>query len=104
MEEYYRKRPRAQTADPPTPTEEGSGVKALSSEFDRYRQTLIEKDDSEGWQSELRRYLKDRPADVTKETDIVVWWQVSTLNARIILYFLLMVHRIMLYCIRHLRA
>lgn len=35
------------------------------------------RDDDEGWQAELRRYLKDMPADVTKDTDIIKWWQVS---------------------------
>lgn len=76
MEAYYQTRPRAPAT--PTQEEEGhSGSKVLSSEFDRYRQTLLEVDDDEGWASELRRYLKDRPADVTKDTDIIVWWQVS---------------------------
>jgi hypothetical protein len=43
--------------------------------FDRYRQSLVSKDDDEGWHSEYRRYLKDsRPADVKKDTDVVQWW------------------------------
>ena len=77
MEVYYQKRPRAQaqSTDTAAPTQEGS--KALSSEFDRYRQTLVEIDDDEGWAAELRHYLKDRPADIMKHTDIVKWWQVS---------------------------
>jgi len=50
-------------------------VKVLSTEYDRFRQSLLETDDGEGWSSELRRYLNDRPGDVTKDTDIVKWWQ-----------------------------
>jgi len=47
------------------------------SEFDRHRRTLVtaaEEDD--GWATELRCYLKDMPANVSKETDIIRWWQV----------------------------
>lgn len=79
MEAYYQKRPRAPaTTSLTTPTQ--AGAKELSSEFDRYHQSLVAMDDDEGWASELRRYLKDRPADVTKDTDIIIWWQVSLLN------------------------
>lgn len=59
---------------------EDLGSPSLGSEFDRYRQTLIAKDDEEGWASELRRYLKEMPADVTKDTDIVEWWQVCSIS------------------------
>ena len=55
-------------------------MRVLSSEYDRYRQSLLEVDEGEGWSSELRRYLKDRPVDVTKDTDIVKWWQVCQLK------------------------
>jgi hypothetical protein len=51
---------------------------ALISEYDQYYQTLVEMDDDKGWASELKHYLKDRPADVLKETDIVQWWQVCS--------------------------
>lgn len=78
MEAYYRKRPRAQSIEVATPSS-SQEERALSSEFDRYRQGLVDKDDleDEGWASELRRYLANRPADVTKQTNIVTWWQVS---------------------------
>lgn len=46
------------------------------SNFDRHRLSLLAEDE-EGWRAELRRYLKDMPADVTKDSDIVMWWQVS---------------------------
>jgi hypothetical protein len=38
-----------------------------------YRQTMGK--GREGWSLELRRNLKDRPGDVTKDTDIVERWQ-----------------------------
>ncbi len=71
--------PRAEPAQPPSTQIDVDGeripLKVLSLEYDRYRQSLLEADDGEGWSSELRRYLKDRPGDVTKDTDIVDWWQ-----------------------------
>ena len=52
---------------------------SILSEFDCHCLTLLSnqsKLEDEGWQSEMHRYLKDLPADVTKDTDIVKWWQV----------------------------
>jgi hypothetical protein len=79
MEIYYKKRPRAEPAQPP-PTQidadrEHVPLKVLSSEYDCYRKSLLQMDDGEGWSSELRRYLNDRLGDVTRDTDIVKWWQ-----------------------------
>ena len=79
MEKYYRPR----TCLPVTTAPENEGpaaAKTLLSEYDRYRRTLIDKDDSddEGWASELRRYKNDHPIDVTKDTDIIQWWQVNS--------------------------
>lgn len=81
MDTYYRQRPRTQAASTGTPTQDPQveGSKTLSSEFDRYRQQLVDIDDDEGRASELRRYIKDQPADVTKNTNIVTCWQVSQL-------------------------
>ena len=53
--------------------------KSILSDFDRHHLTLLSNRaelEDKGWQSEMRRYLKDLPADVTKDTDIVKWWQV----------------------------
>jgi hypothetical protein len=76
---YYKKRPRAEPVQPPDTQLDADGerlqAKALSSDYDRYRQSLLQTGDGEGWSSELRRYLNDRPGDVTKNTDIVKWWQ-----------------------------
>ena len=77
MEKYYRPRTRL----PATAAPENKGpaaAKTLLSEYDRYRRTLIDKDDDEGWASELRRYKNDHPIDVMKDTDIVQWWQVNS--------------------------
>jgi hypothetical protein len=73
MEEYWRTRKPAATSRG-SPTTSPSGV--FLSKFDRLRQTLISHAEEGGWAAELRRYLKDMPADVTAETDIVEWWQV----------------------------
>lgn len=101
MEAYYQKRPRAQSTEANgLPTQER--LKALATDFDRYRQTLVKIDDDQGWASELRRYLKDRPADVTKHTDIVEWWQVSQFMTTMINWLTgITIGRIMPHCTRH---
>jgi len=75
MAHYYNHRPAAipQQANPVDPTAE---VRILS-EYDKLRETLLTDDAVEGWASELRRYLCTMQRDVTKETDLVEWWQVS---------------------------
>jgi hypothetical protein len=82
MDMYYKKRPRAEPAQPPPTQLDADGeqlpVKVLSSEYDCYCQSLLQTDDGEGWSFELRCYLNDRPGDVTKDTDIVEWWQDHT--------------------------
>jgi hypothetical protein len=90
MATYWKTRPRAPPVTTPTATPNSSGTPTATpdssgasgsttsflSEFDRHRQTLLTQEEDGGWAAELRRYLKDVPADVTKETDIVEWWQV----------------------------
>src|SRR5258708_2883090 len=79
MDEYYKTQLRAKPVQPPpTPISvdgECAPVKVLSSKYDCYHQSLLEMDNGEGWSSELRRYLNNRPGNVTKDTDIVKWWQ-----------------------------
>jgi hypothetical protein len=79
MDTYYKKQLRAKPAQPPpTPIDvdgERLPAKVLSSEYDRYCQSLLQMDNGEGWSLELRRYLNDRLGDVTNNTDIVKWWQ-----------------------------
>jgi hypothetical protein len=80
MERYWKARSTTLTA----PTESASNTaqpdtadESILSEFDRHRLALLSNQaEDEGWESEMRRYLKDLPADVTKDTDIVKWWQV----------------------------
>lgn len=78
MAQYYNQRPVTipQRANPENPTAEVREVRVLS-EFDKLRETLLTDDAEEGWASELRRYLHTMQRDVTKETDLVEWWQVS---------------------------
>ncbi|KAG6824472.1 hypothetical protein H0H87_010387 [Tephrocybe sp. NHM501043] len=44
-------------------------------DFNLHCQTLLTHKDSEGWQAELCQYLKDVPADILRDTDIVEYWQ-----------------------------
>ncbi len=81
MAEYWNNRPEvAKSAvnndlEPSTSSTWLQGKSdSLLSEYDRHRQTLISQEADEEWTSELRRYLKVVPADVTRATDIVKWW------------------------------
>ena len=74
---YFKHQPQHNAANPSTADNAGT-EKVLVSEYDQYHQTLVDMDDDEGWASELRRYLKDRLVDVSKETDVVQWWQVRS--------------------------
>jgi hypothetical protein len=54
---------------------------SIMSDFDRLRQTLLKKGTAaETWGAEVRRYLNEVEADVTKDTDIVKWWEVWSSN------------------------
>jgi hypothetical protein len=84
MEEYYQRRPGRSSGTPSTAeNEEPENGKTVLSEYDQYRQSLVNDDDDEGWNSEYRRYLKDRPANVKKDTDIIQWWQVCPFQSEI---------------------
>lgn len=79
MERYWKDRQTAATPEP-VPVPHGlpeANSDSILSDFDRHRLALLSsRGEDEGYQAELRRYLKDLPADVTKDTDIVKWWQV----------------------------
>jgi hypothetical protein len=49
---------------------------SMASDFDCHHCMLLSQDQEEGWEAELHRYLKDLPPNVTKDTDVVQWWQV----------------------------
>jgi hypothetical protein len=74
MAKYYNARPRA------TPNQRGTGTQDAddddASEFDKHREMLLTADTIEGWVAELCRYLSTMQREVTKNTDLVEWWQV----------------------------
>ena len=74
MAQYYNTRPRA------TPIQRGTRTQDAddddTSEFDKHREMLLTANMIEGWVAELRRYLSTMQRDVTKNTDLVEWWQV----------------------------
>ena len=79
MDIYYKKRLRAKPAQPPSTQIDANGEhvpeKVLRSKYDHYCQSLLQTDNGKGWLLELRHYLNDRPGDVTKDTNIINWWQ-----------------------------
>ena len=79
MYKYYQSRPSTVNRSAQTQATTSSET-AILSEFDKHRETLLSEDTEEGWASKLRRYLGTMQRDVTKQTDIVEWWQVSKLK------------------------
>jgi hypothetical protein len=67
----------------------GRADKSIVSEFDQHRLSLVSKEQEEGWQAEICWYLKDLPANVTKDSDVVAWWQVHVSHVFIFLCYLL---------------
>ena len=80
MARYYGQCPPAtpQQTNPADPTAEG----CILSEYNKLRESLLTDDAVEGWASELCRYLWMMQREVTKETDLVKWWQVSYVPSR----------------------
>jgi hypothetical protein len=76
MEKYWKNRPQP----PPTltattttgDTKSAMAAASVWSDFDQYHLTLLAVDKAEGWEAELWWYLKDMPADVMPETDIIL--------------------------------
>ncbi|KAF5382025.1 hypothetical protein D9615_004467 [Tricholomella constricta] len=82
MQTYWKTRrtdaeTRRVTSSPQAVTEDSDteNQDSFLSEFDRHRRSLISQDSDEEWQAELRRYLSVIPVDVTRDTDLVNWWQ-----------------------------
>jgi hypothetical protein len=99
MESYHS------TNRPPTPTPTSTPAppdsNASDDEYDRLRRGLLAKAiQNEGWRSELRRYLDDMPSEVTKDTDVVEWWSVSTSQSFFLIELLMIIttHRSMRRC------
>jgi len=84
MFQYYKDRPSTTSLSRTNENLTECATQApVLSEFDRLRKSLLTDDAEEGWASELRRYLGRMERDVTKETDLVEWWQVSKFLALI---------------------
>ena len=78
MAEYYQDHPLARPQQANTRDHANTAAKvSVLSEYDKVHETLLTDDAEEGWASELRHYLKSMDRVVTKDTDIVEWWQVS---------------------------
>src|SRR5271168_514478 len=81
MIKYYKTRPTPEDPNVPSGDEDPTHWNHHDlSEFDKHRESLLSDDLEEGWASELRRYLGTMQRNVTKETDIVEWWQVRFLS------------------------
>ncbi|KAF5374133.1 hypothetical protein D9615_008888 [Tricholomella constricta] len=77
MAKYWKTRPKQaspRNTEATNTSSSSTNQDSFLSEFDRHRLTLLSMDCDEEWQAELRRYLKDVPADVTRDTDIIAWW------------------------------
>jgi hypothetical protein len=78
MSQYYNTRPPLPPQTNAIHPAENVADAPVLSEFDKLRETLLTADAEEGWASELRRYTSTMQRDVTKHTDLVEWWQVSS--------------------------
>lgn len=84
MEKYWKNQFQAPPIVLPTEdaTSGNTGLAAgasVLSDYERYCHTLLANMElCNGWEAELHCYLKDMPADVSPETDIVEWWQVCS--------------------------
>jgi hypothetical protein len=85
MEKYWTNCPQSMPITTlSTPTNDTDSIIAsmsIISDFDQYCWTLVAVEEDEGWQAELQWYLKDMPANVTVETNIIHWWQVHQFNS-----------------------
>lgn len=83
MEEYWNQQVEESESTSKIPTSsQVNNRHILESEYDCHRRQLLRSQaihaNSGGWKEELRRYLHDMPTNVTKNTDIIAWWAVST--------------------------
>ena len=86
MCQYYKDRLSASVSQTnKNPTECTTTQAPVLSEFDKLRESLLTDDAAEGWASELQRYLGRMERDVTKETNLVEWWQVR--NSVTLIFF-----------------
>jgi hypothetical protein len=88
MERYWKIRSNTtSTTRNPSPAVTADRTEdSIISEFDQHCLTLVSQEQDGGWEAKIRRYLKDLPTNVTKDTDIVEWWQVCFTAAQITLF------------------
>jgi hypothetical protein len=79
MEEYYINWPLPATPKPALPVAEDDDLDVNISDYNRQCVTDLSDDLEEGWASELRWYLGVVHRNVTKDADLVNWWQVSNI-------------------------
>lgn len=77
MAQYYENQPPAPSISISAGNPLSSTEAHVLSEFDKHRKSLLAEDAQEGWASELCHYLSTMERNVTKETDLIEWWQVS---------------------------
>jgi hypothetical protein len=79
MQKYHHSGPTPKQSRPPSlaPCDTSSIDDALDDYDCLHKQLVTQALHDEGWHSELNQYLADIPEEVTKDTDIVVWWGVS---------------------------
>jgi hAT family C-terminal dimerisation region len=79
MEHYWKARveaPSKTPEPPPADSESRRDANSIATEYDRLRHSHILPDNQDnGWEAELRQYLKDFTEEITKDSDIVEWWQ-----------------------------
>jgi hypothetical protein len=98
MEDYWNQQVEESNSTGRIPTSsQVSNKHPLESEYDRHRRQLLQSQaihaNSGGWGEELQRYLHDMPTNVTKDTDIVAWWAVSTFISIFCCYIYLSFYR-----------
>jgi hypothetical protein len=78
MEYYWKVRAAvpSETPEPPAVKLRDDGDSSIATEYDCLRRSRLLPDNQDnGWEAELRQYLKDFTEDITKDSDIVEWWQ-----------------------------
>jgi hypothetical protein len=66
MEKYWKQAPPTVLPTDVTSGNNAGSSASVLSDYDRYRLTLLSTTECDGWEAELRRYLKDMPADVSR--------------------------------------
>ena len=79
METYWREQLEVlcETYEPQPSGSQDNSSDLIATEYNCLQLSqLLPNNDNNGWEAELHQYLKDFPQNVTKDMDIVLWWQV----------------------------